>query len=71
MTIRVKVLIHYVLPFSEDLRLFQFPELERMGKAPNGKHSLAQLTASCGLDYQLDLVDNYIDAMMLVDDPDE
>ncbi|KAL3106169.1 hypothetical protein niasHT_016856 [Heterodera trifolii] len=45
------VLIHYLMPFRDDFRYFDFPPI----KTPLSK-------------YQLDLMDSYIDALMLYDE---
>ncbi len=43
--------MHYQLPFNEDIRSFEFPSLEDIGGRPT--------------DYQMDLVDEYINTMDL------
>jgi ATP-dependent DNA helicase 2 subunit 2 len=47
------VLQHFVLPFNEDVRGFDFPDLETLCEEPN--------------DYQIDSMRAYIDDLMLVD----
>uniref|UniRef100_A0A914YU12 Ku domain-containing protein n=1 Tax=Panagrolaimus superbus TaxID=310955 RepID=A0A914YU12_9BILA len=47
------ILQHFILPFNEDIRGFEFPEMESLGEEPN--------------DFQLDAIEAYIDEFMLVD----
>uniref|UniRef100_A0A915D472 Ku domain-containing protein n=1 Tax=Ditylenchus dipsaci TaxID=166011 RepID=A0A915D472_9BILA len=48
------ILMHYTMPFNEDMRNYEFPALEKIGEEPS--------------DYQLDLIDEYISSMLLANE---
>ncbi|KAI1707556.1 ku70/Ku80 beta-barrel domain-containing protein [Ditylenchus destructor] len=51
---KLPVLMHYTMPFTEDVRNYEFPALDKIGSNPT--------------EYQLDLIDAYIDSMMLANE---